>query len=698
MKWLLGAALALAVLAALALGGAAWFLPGLVASDAARAGIESSAAAALGRALRYERLEFGLLPPSLRVVAPAIAGATPEEPPLAEARRVSLREALLPHRAGQLLIDGMVVDGATLRLRRSAAGIELPRPAERGRATQPDPLTAAAGEPPPLAVRKLALRDATLILEDTAAQPPVIWELRELRGEFRSESPRGPVRVQASFALASGGRAELKGTVTPAGEVDLELGLEEVALAPATSYLGDGTQLAGSVSGELEMKGPVRSPDRIAARLALRDADVRFDEIWLRGPLRVEADLAGGLAAPSGSFDIDATQAELVYGRAFRKPAGTSATVSGRIVSGPDGLLGLDDLKLRVRNLDATAELSSGERVRMDVRAAPFDLTGWEALVPALAGWQLGGRLAPAGLALVRAPTELHGRIDLDGVQASSPRGGTLVLRGALLGDGPRVRSDGLELVAADQRFRVDAELSDLGAPEARWRLHFDARDADLSRLTRGFAGKRDELHGRLTTDGDLTLPLDSGGDPLAALTGRVRLELRDGWTSGRSLLKTSLDALIAVARPLDLLSRGLHAGSRASSADRFESVTGSFEIAGGLARTDDLRIIEREHSVDLSGTLRLADLALDMRGKLTFAGADDDEPGGVRRGIPLAHVGGTLGDPHVEVSADAARSFAAALEPGRLGAKLERALGPDSARELTDGLGKLLDKASRRR
>ena len=55
-----------------------------------------AAEAALGRAFHYQSLEFSPLPPSLVVVAPAIAGATPEEPPLAEARRVSLRVALLP--------------------------------------------------------------------------------------------------------------------------------------------------------------------------------------------------------------------------------------------------------------------------------------------------------------------------------------------------------------------------------------------------------------------------------------------------------------------------------------------------------------------------------------------------------------------------------------------------------------------------
>jgi len=191
VKWLLGAALSVAVLAALLLGAAAWFLPGILASDAARARIESEAQATLGRALRYEKLEFGLLPPSLRVVAPAIAGATPEEPPFAEARRVSLRVALLPLLARQLLVDGLVVEGATLRLRRSAAGFELPGTADKppkaseAGSTQSKPPEAARSEPqaseggppqewPPLAVRKLRLRDATLILEDAAVQPPEI--------------------------------------------------------------------------------------------------------------------------------------------------------------------------------------------------------------------------------------------------------------------------------------------------------------------------------------------------------------------------------------------------------------------------------------------------------------------------------------------------------------------------------------------
>ena len=725
MRWLLGAAVSLAVLAALALVAAVLLLPAMLRSEGTRARIQSGAEAALGRAFHYQSLEFWPLPPSLVMEAPAIAGASPEEPRLAEARRVSLRVALLPLLARELLIDAVVVDAATVRLRRSAKGIEMPsKPPQAARSEPkaseggpPQELDAAEAQPaPPFAVRRLTLRDTTLILEDEAAQPPITWELRDLDAKLRAASADAPLGVDASFELASGGRARAEGSVGLTGEIDLDLELEEVALAPATSYLGDGSQLAGSVSGSLRLAGPARNPDRIEAKLALRDADVRLGEIALRGPLRVEIDLAGVAGERSGRFDVEASEAELGYGRALRKPAGTPATVSGRIVSGQaaeggaqraegerrraparqGGLLGFDDLKLRVRNLDASVQMSGGERMRMELETRPLALAGWEALLPALAGWRLDGFVAPQGVALEPSPTALYGRIDLDGVQAVSPRGGTLLLRGALVGEGARVRSEGLELLAEGQPFRVDAELAELGGPSARWLLRFDAQGVELGRVLDGFANSKSSVSGRLTSDGQLALPLDSE-DALESLTGRVRFAIRDGRTSGKSLLATSLEALIAVARPLHLLERGLRAG-RGQSTDHFESVTGSFEIAGGYARTRDLRIIEREHSIDLAGTMRLSDLALDMRGKLTFADARDDEPGGVRQGIPLAHVGGTLGDPRVEVSSDAARSFAAALDPSRLGAKLERAISPESARELADGLGNLIDKAARKR
>jgi hypothetical protein len=689
VKALVGAALALAVLAALVLGAAALLLPRMIASDSVRTRIESGAQAAFGRALRYQRLDFALLPPSLVVIDPSLAGATPEAPPLAQAQRISLRVGLLPLFARRLAIERLVVDGATLRLRRTAAGLELPRPREAEREAGSTEEAAPGGlSAPPVSV--LDLRGSTLFLEDASVTPPAVWELREVEAKLRAKSLDAPVRIDASFVLPDGGRVTARGSATLAGDLDLDLDLATVGLASAAPYFRDAERLAGIVSGSVEVAGPVRSPDRIAARLAVDGADLKLDQIELRGRLRIDVDLEGQREARSGRFDIDASAAELVYGGAFRKPPGTPATVRGRILRGAGGALAFDDLELKMHNLDATVQMPTGRRTQMDVRAPAIDLTGWEALLPALAGWRLGGRVTLERVSLLREPAGVRGRLGLEDVQATHPRGGTLVLRGALLGEGPRVRGRALDLVAAGQPFRIDAELGDLGTPASRWRVAFEGRDADVHRLLDGFSAKGDALHGRLVLQGDLGLPVDTGGDALSRLAGRVRIEIRDGWTKGRSLIKTSLDALVAVASPLDLLARGLRIGSHARSKDRFDSITGTFDIADGIARTRDLRIVETDHSIELRGMLGLADLALDMQGSLSFTGE-----GGGGEGIPLAHVGGTLGDPRVEVTADAARSFAAAVDPTRLGRKLERALSPKAARKLANGLGDLLERAA---
>jgi hypothetical protein len=175
-----------------------------------------------------------------------------------------------------------------------------------------------------------------------------------------------------------------------------------------------------------------------------------------------------------------------------------------------------------------------------------------------------------------------------------------------------------------------------------------------------GFSDNRDEVHGSLTTDGDLALPLETGGDPLAALTGRVRLAIRDGSTSGRSLLETSLDALIAVAQPLDLLA----GAGWEPQALRGGSMVRELRDRGRLTH-QDLRIIG--HGTSIWRDAALADLARHAR-RAHLRQRAATRPGGVRRTSP--HVSGTLGDPRVEVSRHA-RSRRRLSQPPRR--KLER-------------------------
>jgi hypothetical protein len=688
VRRLASAALALAVLALLALFVLAALLPRLLAGDSVRTRIEAAVEAAVGRELRYERIDLAWLPPSLVLVAPVVAGATPEAAPTLEARSVSLRPSLLSLLSRTWLVDRLVVDGATLRLRRGAAGLELPRPAARAGAP-----SEAAAPAAPLGLRGLELRDARLLLEDVAIAPPVTWELRDVQARLRGRAPEAPVRVEASFALASGGRARVEGEASAAGDLDLELELEDVVLDPVAPYLDESARVAGTVSGTLELAGPAPRPSRLSAHLVLRDGDVRLDQVSLRGPLRLEAELSRGSASPEGRFDVDATDAELVVGGAFRKPPGTSATVRGRLVGRPGGGLGVDDVVLRVRDLDAGAALREDGRTRLALRSGRYEVAGWEALVPALAGWRLGGNMTLEGVELVSTPIELSGRIGLDGVRAARVRGGDLLLNGALVGAGGGLRSEALALEAAGQPFRLAAELAGLDALPVRLALRFEGGADDVDTLISAFANRSGLVHGRLATRGDLHWRLAAGEGGWTEPGGRVRVELLDGRTSGRTLLEASVDALSGT---VGSIGRLLGAGDT-QKRQRFESIRGTFELGGGIARTQDLRIDRHGHRVDLVGTLRLSDLSLDMRGYLSFRGADADA-GNMGR-IRLARVRGTLGAPEVELTPEAARGLAAHLSPGRLAEALDQVVDSEAARGLVEGLGGLLrrDEPQRR-
>jgi hypothetical protein len=128
----------------------------------------------------------------------------------------------------------------------------------------------------------------------------------------------------------------------------------------------------------------------------LLDGDVQLDEIALRGPVRVEADLTGAQAARSGGFIVDATDAELDFGGSFHKPSGAPASVTGRVVSGPGGVLAIDDVKLRVRGRNRRA------RRRQTQRHAGL---GWK-------GCARGGRPGSA-------PERAQPGSDLEGVRGS---------------------------------------------------------------------------------------------------------------------------------------------------------------------------------------------------------------------------------------------------------------------------------------
>jgi hypothetical protein len=704
LRWLLRIAAALVALLAIAGIAAVLVLPGLVESDPVRRRIERAARDATGRSLAYDSLEFGLLPPSLRVLGARVSGEQPGDEALLEARAVSLRVELLPLLVGAVVIDSLVIEAATLRLERGPGGLVLPRPPERAppEAEAPAVTPAVEDEAGPdfsLAVRSVELRDATLDLTDRAVRPAAHWQLAGLDATARGTSLAQPIALDLVGTLASGGQLRAQGSVTTAGLLDLGVALDGLQLGPLAPYLGEGARISGALSGDVTLRGPADALDSLAADLSGRDVRFQQDDNALAGDVTLRADVATPTQAAAGSFELDATPASLTLGDGFSKPPGVPARVTGRIVPGAGGALAIEDVRLVIRNLEARGRVGSLSPFSVELSAPPFELKGWDALVPALASVRPTGRIGLEQLRFASGTRDLRGSVRLDGLVLRPREGAELTLRGEVRGEGGSLRSVGTTLETAGQVSDLDLQVGELFTTP-RYRVKLSAREADSNQILTGLFAKPDTLHGPLGLD--LSLAGAVGGDALQSLSGTIDFGVEPGQLVGVSLLRSVFDRLGSVGSLAVNLGRAF--GGRDLQrfyGDEFELLRGALRVRDGIARTDDLTLRYRGYAVRLQGTLALADLGLDMSGELTIqeeldaAIARSLVPGDYQprqRVVPLARVRGTLGDPKVVIDPVVATRFAAAYAGDVYADELRQ----KAEREIGAGTGELVDQGVR--
>jgi uncharacterized protein involved in outer membrane biogenesis len=715
LKWI---GLGLALFVALVFAGLALLLPRMVQSPASRARLEQAAREATGREFRYAGLDVGLLPPRVVLREASLAGAEPGAPAFVEARSVSLVLSLAPLLARAVVVDSLVIEGATLRLRRTASGFEWPRPPEKPREPRSERPPEAEPRPKPeradggfqLAMRELVLHDVRLLVEDSAVQPAVTWDLSELDGRARAQAPTAPVTFELAGRLGSGGRLRGTGSAVLDGPMQLELVLESVAMAPLGAYVTDARDLSGDVSGTVRVQRGGDAPESLGADLVVEQGVVELEDVRVRGRIAADVDLSGHPL--SGPFRLDATGAELATGGsfAFVKPPGTPATAEGRIVPGEEGGFDVDDVRIRLHNADVQGRVETQPRPRAELAAAPVELAGWEALLPGLGGRALGGRVELRDLALATRPLEVHGSVVLQRVRASAPRSPPLELSGALEGRGREIASEGLALVAAGQPIALSLLVSPLEA-DPRLRVRAGGKTLDGGALARAFAGS-DAFEGPVTFDADVAAPLSGETGIADAAAGRVRVDVGRGRIRGVSLLRQSFDALGAAAEAALFVNRlrGSTKGERFQQ-DEFESLGATFAIGRGVARTDDLRLVYRDYTVNLRGSVGLADGRLDLTGdivgepELDAALAGEEAAPARRRPplvIPLARVVGSVASPRVDLSPRAVASLSTrygfARERSKLEEKIDEQLGAGAGRGVTDALEGLLGGGKRER
>jgi hypothetical protein len=532
--------------------------------------------------------------------------------------------------------------------------------------------------------------------------------LRDIEVTARGKALDRPVEIEASAELGSGGTAVLRGTATLAGEVDLEIALDALALGALQPYVGADAALDGLLAGTVHVRGPAASPARISADLAIRDARFALSDIAVAGVVQARADVEDALGAPVGSFALDASEAELRYGGAFTKRAGIPATVNGRIVTDERGAPGIDDVKLRIHGLDATGRVRVGPPLSVEIESASAELDGAESLVQALAAAPPSGRVRAERLHFVSEPPALVGMIHFDDL-AVTPRNldSPITLRGGLVAQGTELRSHDLELLAGGQPLAVDLRLFDLfGTP--RYEIDAAADDADANALVTAFAGKPDTLYGPLSLRGSFRGAVDPKRPFLDALTGTVQFDIEKGRLVGISLLQATFTKLGALGK---LGSLAVDAGHLFSGGhveeyygDEFELIHGNLRVNGPVAHAEPFTLLYSGYGADLAGELRLTDLSLDMQGRLTVFEEVDasiaDEIGAEsyqasRRSIPLASVGGTLDAPVVQVAGNSAAEFATeyakSLYSGKLKGLLDKELGQGAGQILGGALDGML-------
>lgn len=696
MSWLRVLVVVFVVLVVLVIG-AALALPRLIDGEQVRARVTEAVYAATGRELQYEALEFGVMPPSLRVMGPALSGESAGAPALLEAREVALRVSLLPLFWGTVLVDTLVVDGATVRLTRGLDGLELPTPPAAPEAAESLPADGEDQGGVSLAVRNVRLADSTLFLDDRAVTPPVAWEFRELNLTTKGALLSGALALEGQARLASGGRIGVSGHVGADGALDLEVNPDEFELAPLDSYI-EGVRLAGPASGRIELVGPASELERVAVDLRGKSLSVAQGDIGVDGDLSIVSTLAAPMTRLAGPFDVDVSDARLRVGTVLDKPAGTRGRVSGTLVSGAGGRSAIDGLVLQLHELDASGRVSSLSPLAIELDAPAIDLVGWERVLPALADSVLTGELKLEGLSYDAEARAIGGAIALGDVSRAASGDAPVVLNGRLLGEGDVLRGDGLTLAAGGETVPFEFSLSEL-FDAVRYRVAVETDDAEANRTLTAFLGKPDTLYGPLALDGVLAGPL--GGDVVSQARGKMAFDVTDGRLAGVSILKSVFDRFGAAGGAAVDLGRVVGGSDlQRFYGDKFERLSADFDVIDGVAQTENLTFRYEGYEVLLRGRLGIEDLSLEMTGQLTLRESIDQAIAkslGVTkhtpraRNVPLASVTGSLDAPVVRLGGGAATNFVSAYAvdayAGEITERVKEELGEDAGVLVDQGL-----------
>ncbi|MFK7896975.1 MAG: AsmA-like C-terminal region-containing protein [Myxococcota bacterium] len=511
----------------------------------------------------------------------------------------------------------------------------------------------------------------------------------------------GPFDVDAAATLTEGGGMSAKGTVTRAGALNLVTQMKALDLALLAPFLStDELRVAGQMSGPGRVAGPMSDPTRFDLDAEVANGELAMGEYEVLGPFGVKLGVDQPLSPRrAGAADLSLTNARVRYEGRFEKKAGIPAQLDTKFKPNAAGETEFES-RLKLKNLDRIQiQGALGEASRMTLSASEIDLGEAAEFVPLLAAYGAAGKAALSDLAVEQSGAGrslIRGKIALREVGLSIPDAGRVQLSGAVLGEGDRLRTEALQVVAGDVTIELEGYLEDpLGAS----RYAFSGRTVgkpEVNSLLSALTSKTDTVFGPLQFEGDLSGTIPEVGSFRDSMIGTLRFSVGEdvgGRIKGVSLLKAVLDQVPVLGGAL--LSKPFRGGRSVEDffSDEFELMSGEFAVQDGALTAKTLRLAYQGYEASLTGSMQLADLSLDMTGDLLLnsdlvavlvgaMGGDGTDRQPIE--IPLARVSNTLSDPKVAMTS---RTLVA------LPRLLLQATGLDRIREgLQEGLGKILN------
>ncbi len=393
-------------------------------------------------------------------------------------------------------------------------------------------------------------------------------------------------------------------------------------------------------------------------------------ELALAGPAQIRISSSGKMTQFNIDTSVDTTAMTIAYGELFKKPGGMPLSLALKgSKKGSTFSLAAMDLVLHTLNAHASGNVEVKKDVptfALDLESRPVTLEGWDGLVPCLKPYDLKGVLAvhatasglfdDASLAFQATSGQLQFALPPAKEAATTEKPRTGMLKGIKLDLKGRMKKDlssrGTLAVSAGEimsmpfstmtsDFASDPEQLKINSfsvaafdgiikgkgsyvlKTQEWQFTPTVEHVDVDAMLAALTEHKGVFSGKLSGSVKARGGPKTGKESLLQSQGDVVLE--KGEWKNFSLVDGVLESLFGLKGVSQFISYG-SAGAAQHATTKFDSLDGTFDMAGGIVKVKPLVLknIQTSKETDsvarLEGTVDIVKMALDMKGAVILS------------------------------------------------------------------------------